>query len=453
MDRTRSTSTLLLRALVAVLLGLAAAAVAWWRLGPVTRSTVWAEDGGLFLREREALGPVASLLHPYAGYLHLLPRLLVDAGRALPVEQYAHVVSGGACLVVGAVATTVFLLARDVVPSPVLRGLLAAVPVLLPLAPYEVLGNAANLHWTMLFVAPWLFSYRARTWWGAAGVALVTVPVVLTELQTVLFLPLLLLAILPVSGPAGTRAWLRAVPVTVVALGGGVAQVVTALTDHRSGEPGSPAFTDVVAGYLLQPVAGVWNPDVGAAVRLVLAHGWAVLVVPATFLLAALVLALAVADHRTRWTVVALTVASGGVWWAALLANGAATQAWAHPVPALAAFPPQRYAAAAGMLLVAAALVASSALLHGPAATTQRTRSAGLPRLLRTCTGWALVGLVLVAVVGNVAPGPTRRDQGPVWAAQIPAAAATCAGDPARTATVRKVPWNADVSCAWLLRR
>lgn len=445
MDRTRSTTA---RAVVAVLLGLAAAALAWWRLGPVTRSTVWAEDGGIFLRERDALGPVASLLHPYAGYLHLVPRLLVDVGRALPVEQYAHAVAGGACLVVGAVAATVFLLARDVVPSPYLRGLLAAVPALLPLAPYEVLGNAANVHWTMLFVAPWLFAYRSRTWWGAAGVALATVPVVLTELQTVLFLPLLLLAVLPRRDATGTRVWPRALPVALVALGGGAAQVVTALTDHRYAGHGSPAFADVVAGFLLQPFAGVWNRDVGAAVRLVVAHGWTVLAVPATFLLAALVLALVVGDLRTRWTLAALTLVSGGVWWAALLANAGAAQPWAHPVAALAAFPPQRYAAASGMLLVAAVLVAASALLG---ATTERT--GGAPRLVRAFTGWALVGLVVVAVVGNVAPGPTRRDQGPVWAAQIPAAVAACHGDPSGTATVRKVPWNADVSCAWLLRR
>ncbi len=66
------------QALAAVLVALAAAALAWWRLGPVTRATTWAEDGGIFLREQLAYGAGDTLLRPYAGYLHLVPRLLVD---------------------------------------------------------------------------------------------------------------------------------------------------------------------------------------------------------------------------------------------------------------------------------------------------------------------------------------------------------------------------------------
>ncbi|WP_031263150.1 hypothetical protein, partial [Curtobacterium sp. B18] len=32
---------------VAAVVGGSAAALAWWRLGPTTRGTVWAEDGGV----------------------------------------------------------------------------------------------------------------------------------------------------------------------------------------------------------------------------------------------------------------------------------------------------------------------------------------------------------------------------------------------------------------------
>ncbi|WIB76339.1 hypothetical protein DEJ28_11755 [Curtobacterium sp. MCPF17_002] len=461
--------------LAAVLVGVATAALAWWRLGPVTRGTVWAEDGGIFLRDRIALGPVDSLLHPYAGYLHLVPRLLVDLGWAFPVADYAHVLSAGACLVVGVLAGAVFVCARDVVPAWPFRVLLALLPALLPLAPYEISGNAANLHWFMLFAAPWLFAYRSRSWWGSGAVAALTVFVVLTELQTVLFLPLLLLAWFPLrtggagavgagagaaagagGAAAGARAWLRAVPVTVVALAGGTAQVVTALTDQRTSAPGSPAFADVVAGWLLQPLAGLWNPDVGAAVRTVVTHGWAVVAVPALFLVAVLLAAIVVGTWRARWTVLALAAASGGVWWAALLANGGAAQAWAHPVIALAAVPPQRYAAASGLLLLAAVVVAASVLVgsHDRSGTFRPSiRPGGVTRLIGTLAAWCVVGLVIVATVGNVAPGPTRRSDGPVWAAQIPAAVAACDGDRSRTVEVRKAPWTAQVPCAMLLGR
>lgn len=439
----------------AVLVGLATAAIAWWRLGPVARGTVWAEDGGVFLRDRIALGPVDSLLHPYAGYLHLVPRLLVDVGWSLPVADYALVLSAGACVVVGVLAGVVFVCARDVVPAWPLRALLALLPALLPLAPYEISGNAANLHWFALAAAPWLFAYRARSWWGAGAVAGVTVFVVLSEFLTVLFLPLLLLAWFPVRGDGATvarsRAWPRAVPVTVVALAGTTAQVVTALTDRRTSAPGEPAVADVVAGWLLQPLAGLWNPDVGAAVRAVVAHGWAAVLVPAVLLVAVLVAAVVVGPWRVRWVVVALAAASAGVWWVALLANGGAVQPWAHPVAALAAVPPQRYAAASGLLFVSAVVVAASVLVGlrprigaGPG---------GAPRLVGALAGWCVVALVVVATVGNVAPGPTRRGDGPVWAPQVAAAVTACAGDPSRTVGIRTAPWTARVPCGRLLER
>ena len=442
----------------AVLVGLASVVIAWWRLGPVARGTVWAEDGGIFLRERIALGPVDSLLHPYAGYLHLLPRLLVDLGWALPVADYALVLSGGACLVVGVLSGVVFLCARDVVPAWPFRVLLALLPALLPLAPYEISGNAANLHWFALAATPWLFVCRPRSWWASGAVAVVTAFVVLSELLTVLFLPLLLLAWFPVRPGAADAAGrarparARVAPVTVVALAAGTAQVVTAFTDRRTSAPGSPSFPDVVAGWLLQPFAALWNPDVGAAVRTVVAHGWAAALVPAVLLVAVLVAAVVVGDRRARWIIVAFAAASGAVWWAALLANGGAAQAWADPVVGLAAVPPLRYAAASGLLVLTAAVVAASVLVGAPGRVDGH-RPGGAARLLASAAGWCMVAVVVVATVGNVAPGPTRRSDGPVWATQIPAAVAACEGDPARTVEVRKAPWTAQVPCAKLLGR
>ncbi|WP_420368142.1 hypothetical protein [Curtobacterium sp. L1-20] len=204
-------------------------------------------------------------------------------------------------------------------------------------------------------------------------------------------------------------------------------------------------------------MAGLWNPDVGAAVRVVVAHGWAPVLVPVAFLLVVLGAAVVVGHWRARWMVVALTAASGGVWWAALLANGSAAQPWAHPVIALAAVPPQRYAAASGMLLLAAAVVAASVLtarwsVDHPVAGAD-IRSGGATRLVGALAGWCVVALVVVATVGNVAPGATRRSDGPVWATQVPAAVAACAGDRSRTVDLRKAPWTAQVPCARLLDR
>jgi len=434
-----------IRGAAVVVVGLLAAAVAAWRLGAVTRGTAWAEDAGLFLRERIALGPVDSLLHPYAGYLHLVPRLLVDVAWALPVQWYAVALALGACGVVGVTASAVVVLARDVVPWLPARVLLALVPALVPLAPYEVLGNAANVHWTLLFLAPWLFAHRARTRWGAAVQAVLTALVVLSEVQAVLFLPLLALALArgPARTPGDERPGRgRAVPVVVVALGGCAAQAVTALTTDRASRPGGAGFVDVVAGWLLQPVAALWQPDVGAVVRAVAADGWAAVLVPVAVLALLGVTAFVVAPWRTRWFLLATATASFAVWWAALAANPVDVP-WSAPTAALGAVPPLRYAAPSGAFLLAAVLVAAAALAGH--------RHAGA--VLARTGGWALVGVVVVATLGNAAPGPTRRSDGPVWADQVAAARVTCGRDPDGTVTFRAAPWAADVPCRRLVRR
>lgn len=444
------------RPLVAAVIGLAATALAWYRLGPVPRNTVWAEDGGVFLRERIATGPVDTLLQPYAGYLHLLPRMVVDLGYALPTARYAQVVSLSSCLIVGVVCALVFVLSRDVVRPWPFRLVLAAVPVVLPLAPYEISGNAANLHWYLLVLVPWVFAHRSRTWWGAVALAVVAGLAVLTEPQTIVFLPLLLLAwtqLGTVSGRSARGARLLPLPVTVVALAGAVAQVATTVTHPRDRTPGAPAFHDVLAGFLLRPVAGAWDPDLGRVLAAVVAQGWARVLVPAGVLLLVLVAGVVVGPARTRWVVVALALGSGGVWWAALLTNGGVGVPWASPTAAMAAIPPQRYAAAAGLLLVSAAVVAAAALVDTARWSRVAERTGGAGRLVGALAAWCVVAAVVASAVLHVAPTDTRRSGGPVWAEQLPAAAEACRDDPTLDVVrVRSNPWSSPVACEWLSR-
>ncbi|SBN63938.1 hypothetical protein GA0004736_2887 [Curtobacterium sp. 9128] len=438
MERTRRT---LLTALAAVVVGIGATALAWYRLGPVTRGTAWAEDGGLFLRERLALGVDGSLLHPYAGYLHLLPRLVVDLGVARPIEQYALTVSAASCAIAGAVCATVFLLSRDVVRAWPLRLVLAAVPVVLPLAPYEISGTAANLHWYMLVAVPWLFSYRARTWWGASVVAVLALVAVLTEVQTVLFLPLLLLAWFPRSAPR-----LRALPVTVVALGAGAAQAVVALTTHRSSVRGDPSVVDVVAGYLVQPVAATWDRDVAAVGRAVAAHGWWVVAVPVVVLVLLVLAAMVVGTWPARFLLVGLAGGSVAVWVAALVANSSADGRWGSLDDAhLATLGATRYAAAAGMLLLSAVVLTAAVLV-------EQQRTGGTGRVIGAAVAWCVVALVVAVSVLNVAPGPAQRSAGPVWAPQVTESIAACRAEPGRILVIRTAPWAAEVPCSLVLR-
>ncbi|AIV40447.1 hypothetical protein [Curtobacterium sp. MR_MD2014] len=497
-----STRDRLRRSGAAVGVGLLAALAAWVRLGPVARGTAWAEDAGLFFREHLALGSAASVVEPYAGYLHVVPRLVVDVGFALPIAWYALTVTTLCCVLTGAACAGVFVLAADAVPSAVLRVVLAAVPVLLPTAPWEVLGNAANLHTTALLLAPWVFAHRARTRTGAVTLALVAVLVLTTEVQALLFLPLLLLAWVPgrdrarATGASAGRAdaasaavppassavpsrrarVLRALPVTVAALGAGAAQVVTALTTDRDSPRGDPSGRDVASGYLLQTVGGLWRADLAAVGRAVVASGWWVVGVPAAVLVAIVVTAVVVGlrERRRRAVLLASALAVGSVvvWSAALLANASANGRWSRSDPgALLDATPSRYAAAAGMLLSAALVVSASVLvghvlrsdaLHatGTDAGTDAGTGTGTDatvvgghrsvRVVRRALGWTVVA-VLAATWVAAFPGTAQRATGPEWYPQVVAAEARCRQDPAGTVMIGALPWEARVPCVLVL--
>lgn len=449
MNASRSIPRRLGPAVAAFLVGLAAAATAWVRLGPDARQTAWGEDGGFFLTERLQYGVDGTLLRPYAGYLHLLPRLVVDLGVARPIDQYALTVSVACCLVVGAACAAVFVLAREAVPSWPMRLLLAAVPVVLPIAPWEVLGNAANLHWTMLFLAPWLFAFRPRSWWSAALVAAVAVPVVLTELQTVLFLPLLVLAWWPRGDERRLRDRLRALPLTVVVLVCSSAQLVAATTP-RASDRGRLVPADAAAGYLLKVVGGAWTDAIGAIGRVAGSSGWVVLAVPLALAVLVVVTGFVLAPTwRIRVLLAATALASPVVWCAALAANRSADGAWAHLDAAhLAAETASRYATSAAAFLTAALVVAASVLVGA----SRSARSGGTARLVGVGSGWVVVAVVVAAAVGSFAGSPTTRDGTPSWRTQVQAARSTCAAHPGRTVTIRFAPWDRELPCSLVLR-
>lgn len=422
---------------LAVVLGLAAAALMWHRLGPVTRNTAWAEDSGRFLQDRLVLGPVRSVWQVYDGYLHLVPRTLTDLAVAVqPIDRYAVTVAGLSCLVLGAVAALVFVLAADVVPQWPLRALLALVPAFVPLGPFEIAGNTANLHWYLLFLAPWVFAWRSRTWWGAAGLAVVAGFVTGTEIQSAVFLPLLLLGI--------RRA--RTIPVAAVAVLGIAAQVVSTVTHPRLPDPNPRSSPlDMVEGYLAQPFGGSWTADVHAVAQTVLDHGWAVLAVPAVVAAVVGVVAIVVAPWRVRLLVVALAGGSVVVWVAALVVNSDPRTLWSSLTPeSFVANPALRYAAASSMFLLAAAVVGASALV-------------ARGRIVLPVVGWLVIAVVVAAGVTNAAPGTTRRSAGPSWYDEVRAAQPFCRAHPHASASIAAQPlsteWVASIPCERILGR
>ena len=165
--------------------------LSWLRLPEASRGTAWAEDAAVFLREAILLGAVPSITEPYSGYLHVIPRVLAGlAFQLAPIDSYAYMMALLSCAVVSAIAVSVFFLSRSTISQRPLRLMLAMIPVFLPVGPLEVLGNAANLHWYLLWLAPWLLLPKPAHWYSGALLFVAALATATSEIITVVFVPL-----------------------------------------------------------------------------------------------------------------------------------------------------------------------------------------------------------------------------------------------------------------------
>lgn len=164
--------------------------------GPAATDTVWAEDGFIFLAQARDLGVGGSLFEPFAGYLHLVPRLAAAAVSVLPLEAADTGFAVVAALVAAACALFVFRASSAHVRSVWGRAACAAPLLVSPLAGTEILANVANLHWYLLYAAFWAVVWKAPSRREAALSALVVAAAVLSDPFALVLVPLVALRIL-----------------------------------------------------------------------------------------------------------------------------------------------------------------------------------------------------------------------------------------------------------------
>jgi hypothetical protein len=68
--------------------------------GDAAYNTIWAEDGSVFLNQAINQGVLHAFTIPYAGYLHLVPRVLATVAALLPLQWAAAILGVGSALVV-----------------------------------------------------------------------------------------------------------------------------------------------------------------------------------------------------------------------------------------------------------------------------------------------------------------------------------------------------------------
>ena len=423
--------------LVLVAFGAIAALAAWLRIPPIARDTLWAEDGRNFLQDAIDRGPVASLFTAYAGYLHTVPRMIASVVESLvPVSGWALGMTAGSCIVAGVLAATVFVATRGLIDWMPARVAIASLTVLAPLAPREVLGNAANLHSVFLWALFWIALSRPRTRASVVGLSIVALLGALTEVQALFLLPLLLFRW------RDRRRWL----VRGMLLLGTVTQLTITLLFPRAPSPHSPNTPLSIAyAYLINAVMplGVRQSAIGPVLEAVGPLVGLLLLIPLG--LAAFVV-IRRGTATERFIVIALVVGSVTLLCASLIANPNTFYDYAEMTPRQLA----------GVWLTRYGVVPSSmlaAILPIGLGVALRTRRADRARVDgRSMVLAALSCLLLVSLAVQFIPDGTRRSGGPAWQPQIAAAVKNCESMPPGSRVIFRetIDWSVAVPCSLL---
>jgi hypothetical protein len=440
------------------------ALLSWARLPWPARKTVWAEDGRNFLGDFDELGFFGSLFNPHGGYLHVIPRLLAGAVASVDGQQYySDLIALGSCVVVAGIAALVFVCSSAVTDWMPARLAIASITILVPTAPIEVLGNAANLHWYCLWAAIWLLLYIPRSVAGQIVLSLVALSFALTEITTAMLAPIVFYRFKEI------RLW----PVRIAFLVGLLGQLIATLSAPRYLNPTPQSPSSLIAGYFIECVTSIFFASERTAGSFLAHTGWwAGLVLFIPFALAALYV-LWRGRGIVRITVIALLGVSILSWTAAAAANLPTGDywnfyQWSDEQYRTLIF--MRYGVIASMTLIPlpilAALTVRERLLtraefQGTAARHAAGSGSGTevisasradlrrwPRRPQIWVGVAqLVPLAMVCLMLiSFTPETTRRDDQPDWASARAQAIQTCQNDP--SVTMVYVP-TAPIDAPW----
>lgn len=182
----RGEGTILVVALLALAIVLQLARLGW----SASLNSLWAEDGPIYLQEALSQDFWHAIVHTYATYLVLVPRLIAEAASLLPLQDTAAAISILSAAVVALCGLLVWHASAAHIRDPYLRGTLAALAVLTPVAGLESLDSAAYVPWFMLFATFWILLWRPRTTRAAVLAGLFALATGLSTPGVWFFLPL-----------------------------------------------------------------------------------------------------------------------------------------------------------------------------------------------------------------------------------------------------------------------
>ncbi|MDL9978798.1 hypothetical protein [Microbacterium candidum] len=408
--------------------GLALAVLAWLRLAPSARDTLWAEDGTLFLQSAAGHAQWTTLFAPYAGYLHLVPRLeAITTVDLVPVQWWALSMTALSCAVAGLVAVVVFVASRDLLPGIAPRLVVSGLTVLTPLLPREVLGNAANVHTLLFWGVFWVLLAAPRTRAGRIGYALFVLVSALTEIQTVFLLPLLL------WNRRDRRTW----PIKLALVVGVAGQFLAELLAPRgAGQPVTVGIPSLIDGWFINGILTSWVPI--PVLGNILAASMPVILILALVPMAAVAVTtfFGTAAHRAlAWILAGYSVL---IWCAGVIVDPAPWYQYATFTQAeLTHVWLSRYGVIPAMMLLAELPLAAVALV----------RSRSRPRRVAASV---LIAAVVLTVFVQAPENLSRRDYGPAWGPQIAAAEQKCDRPTVTSVEIGEtLGWSTRVPCSF----
>jgi len=421
--------------LLPLVLGVLVAGLLWLRLPPSARQTVYAEDGSRFLTDALNGPGWRTVFEPYAGYLHVVPRLVGWLASAMPLQDLALVMVVASCGVTGLVAAVVYACMASWVPARLPRAWLSLMTALLPLMGSEVVGTTANLHWLLLWGLVWVVLHRPSTVVGAVGLTLVAVLAGLSEIQVLALLPLVLLrGVQRRHGPAWALSPLLGCVVSAAA------QLAATLSQPRPGAWGVPEVASVARLFGEEVLLPLVSADRPALHGQLTGGGSNPVWLAASSALVVVAYVLVRGDVRLRLIAVLCVVLAALLFTFTLVTNpGVVDTRWARG-PGVDLFK-TRYSIAPELLVL------SVVALAWQVASTRADRAAK--------------GVVAVVAVGLLAagalsfhPADNRRYPKDSWPPKVSAARAVCLQQPARlliSIPVSPTPnWRVRLPCSLL---
>lgn len=369
--------------------------------------SLWAEDGQIFVQDTITGGFWHAVSSTYAGYLVVVPRLIGEVGAAAPLRDTAAAVAIASGIVVALCGLAVWFASAGLIRNPYLRGTLAALTVLTPVAALESVASGAYVPWYMLFATFWLLLWRPRTTLGAALAGLFILLTGLSSPGVWFFAPL---AALRAIAARDRRDLLI---VGSFALGAAVQVPIIALNDEATVQP--LWTSDIWTAYVQRVVDGAaLGERLGGAAW---AHlGWPFLIALLVGAVAGLAFGLRRSTASARY-LAAIAIPTSLVMFVFSVYQRAVGSQMMWPAGT-------HFGDGGRYAIVPALLLVSVALVLVDQSTRRRRGPAWLP--------WAGMATVAVLLVGlaasfDVSNGVVRGT--PPWKEGLEQAAATCAAE------------------------